>query len=62
MSARTDVGIAAQFARGGQFTVDGERSGLGGSFSLRTYRARLDPVRRAVTQGRAFCAKRSVGY
>lgn len=40
MSARTDVGIAAQFARGGQFTVGGERSGLGGSFSLWTYRAR----------------------
>ncbi len=39
-SARADVGIAAQFARGGQFTVGGERSGLGGSFSLWTYRAR----------------------
>jgi len=39
-SARTDVGIAAQFAGGGQFTVGGERSGIGGSFSLWTYRAR----------------------
>ena len=40
LSARTDVGIAAQFASGGQFTVGGERSGLGGNFSLWTYRAR----------------------
>jgi hypothetical protein len=40
MSARTDVGISAQFASGGQLTVGGERSGLGGNFSLWTYRAR----------------------
>jgi len=40
MSARTSVGIAAQFASGGQLTIGGERSGLGGSFSLWTYRVR----------------------
>jgi hypothetical protein len=40
LSARTDLGIAAQFAGGGQFMVGGERSGLGGNFSLWTYRAR----------------------
>jgi predicted hotdog family 3-hydroxylacyl-ACP dehydratase len=40
LSARTEVGITAQFASGGQLTVGGERSGLGGSFSLWTYRAR----------------------
>jgi hypothetical protein len=40
LSARTDVGMSAQFATGGQFTVGGERSGLGGNFSLWTYRAR----------------------
>ena len=40
LSARTDVGIAAQFAGGGQLTVGGERSGLGGNFGLWTYRAR----------------------
>ena len=39
-SARTDVGIAAQLASGGQLTVSGERSGIGGNFSLWTYRAR----------------------
>ncbi len=39
-SARTSVGMAAQFASGGQLTVGGERSGLGGSFSLWIYRAR----------------------
>jgi hypothetical protein len=39
-SARTSVGMAAQFASGGQLTVGGERSGLGGNFSLWTYRAR----------------------
>ena len=39
-SARTVVGISAQFANGGQLTAGGERSGLGGSFSLWTYRAR----------------------
>jgi Bacterial Ig-like domain (group 3)/Autotransporter beta-domain/IPT/TIG domain len=40
LSARADVGMSAQFASGGQFTVGGERSGLGGNFSLWTYRAR----------------------
>ncbi len=40
ISARTSVGMAAQFASGGQLTVGGERSGLGGSFSLWIYRAR----------------------
>ena len=35
-----DVGIAAQLASGGQLTVSGERSGIGGNFSLWTYRAR----------------------
>jgi hypothetical protein len=39
-SARTDAGIAAQFASGGQLTLGSEPSGLGGSFSLWTYRAR----------------------
>ena len=39
-SARADLGISAQFASGGQFTVGGERSGLGGNFSLWTYKAR----------------------
>ena len=39
-SARTDLGLSAQFAGGGQFTVGGERSGIGGNFSLWTYRAR----------------------
>jgi hypothetical protein len=39
LSARTEVGMSALFAGGGQFTVGGERSGLGGSFSLWTYRA-----------------------
>ena len=39
-SARADLGIAAQFASGGQLTVGGERSGIGGNFSLWTYRAR----------------------
>jgi hypothetical protein len=40
MSARTEAGFSAQFAGGGQFTAGAERSGLGGSFSLWTYRAR----------------------
>lgn len=40
LSARTEFGMSAQFAGGGQFTVGGERSGLGGNFSLWTYRAR----------------------
>jgi hypothetical protein len=40
LSARTEVGMSALFAGGGQFPVGGERSGLGGSFSLWTYRAR----------------------
>ena len=39
-SARASVGVSAQFAEGGQITLGGERSGLGGSFSLWTYRAR----------------------
>ena len=34
-SARTDFGIAARFASGGQLTVGGERSGIGASFGLR---------------------------
>jgi hypothetical protein len=40
ISARTSVGMAAHFANGGELTIGGERSGLGGSFSLWTYRAR----------------------
>ncbi len=40
MSARTSVGMAAQFASGAQLTIGGERSGLGGGFSLWTYHAR----------------------
>jgi len=40
LSARTSVGMSAEFASGGQLTVGGERSGLGGNFSLWTYRAR----------------------
>jgi len=39
-SARATLGIAAQFAGGGQFTVGAERSGIGGNFGLWTYRAR----------------------
>jgi hypothetical protein len=39
-SARASVGIGAQFANGGQLTLGGERSGLGGNFGLWTYRAR----------------------
>jgi hypothetical protein len=39
-SARASVGVGAQFANGGQFTLGGERSGLGGNFSLWTYKAR----------------------
>jgi Autotransporter beta-domain/IPT/TIG domain/Putative Ig domain len=39
-SARAIVGIAAQFAGGGQLSVGGERSGIGGNFGLWTYRAR----------------------
>jgi hypothetical protein len=39
MSARTELGISALFASGGQLTLGGERSGIGGSFSLWTYRA-----------------------
>jgi len=39
-SARASVGIGAQFASGGQLTLGGERSGLGGNFGLWTYRAR----------------------
>jgi len=39
-SARTSVGLSAQFVNGGQFTLGGERSGLGGNFSLWTYKAR----------------------
>jgi len=39
-SARTSVGMSAQFASSGQLMVGGERSGLAGNFSLWTYRAR----------------------
>jgi len=39
-SARSSVGVGAQFASGGQLTLGGERSGIGGNFSLWTYRAR----------------------
>jgi hypothetical protein len=39
-SARVIVGVAAQFAEGGQLTLGGERSGISGNFGLRTYRAR----------------------
>ena len=39
-SARADLGLSAQLASGGQFTVGGERSGLGGAFGRWTYRAR----------------------
>jgi len=39
-SARAMLGVGAQFAGGGQFSIGGERSGLGGNFGIWTYRAR----------------------
>jgi hypothetical protein len=39
-SACTEVAMSAQFASGGPLKVGGERSGIGGSFSLWTYKAR----------------------
>jgi hypothetical protein len=39
-SARAIGGVAAKFANGAQVAVGGERSGIGGNFSIWTYRAR----------------------
>ena len=39
-SARATGGVTARFANGGQVSIGGERSGIGGNFALWTYRAR----------------------
>lgn len=39
-SARAVGGLAARFGNGGQISIGGERSGIGGNFGLWTYRAR----------------------
>lgn len=39
-SARAVGGLTARFGNGGQISIGGERSGIGGNFGLWTYRAR----------------------
>ncbi len=39
-SARAIGGLTAKFDNGAQLAIGGERSGIGGSFGLWTYRAR----------------------